>query len=704
MTQPSSQGAEPESSPSFMPESSVGRILQRGGGELLLEKVADRFIVQPSDCGAFFQFIQQLPSVTICPDRMVGQLTEIQVAPDQRDWVMQQLRQSEAVEYVSHIFRLQSAPGSLIYLTNQITVQFHPQVSSDQISQIAAEMGLRLVKSVASIPNTFVFASTRAATENPLKITNRLIQRSQVLTAEPNVIIRTQPHYRPSDPIYPRQWHLNHTGGTELVSGSHIAAESAWDITRGVRSVVVAVMDDSVDLRHPDFQGMGKIVAPRDFKENDFLPLPGEPEENHGTACAGVAVAEENGVGAVGVAPGCALMPIRTSGFLDDNTIEELFSWAVQKGASVISCSWGPAAANFPLTLRQKAALTEAATKGRNGKGCVIVFAAGNANRPVNGVVNEQGWPHNEFNGPTNWLSGFAAHPDVLAVAASTSLNQKAAYSNWGAEISVCAPSNNAPPGMGLDTGYVFTPPEVTTPLRGRGIVTTDRPGLTGYDLSDYASNFGGTSSACPVVAGVAALILSANPDLTAAEVKQILQQTADKIVDRSLDPQFGINQGTYEQGGRCEWFGYGKVNAFRAVQAAIQRQAQGLAPASRQVQQENATPLNIPDAAPTGIASTIQIADTNLVKDIQVSVAIAHPYMGDLEIALVTPSGQTILLQSRTLGRQNGLQATYSLHTTPLLRQALNQSAQGRWQLRVADWAEGDTGRLIRWQITLGL
>ena len=73
---------------------------------------------------------------------------------------------------------------------------------------------------------------------------------------------------------------------------SHISVERAWDITRGLRSVVVAVVDDYFDLNHPDFQSMGKVVAPRDLKENDFLPLPGEKETSHGTACAGIAVAE----------------------------------------------------------------------------------------------------------------------------------------------------------------------------------------------------------------------------------------------------------------------------------------------------------------------------------------------------------------------------------------------------------------------------
>ncbi|WP_390883365.1 proprotein convertase P-domain-containing protein [Kovacikia minuta] len=342
--------------------------------------------------------------------------------------------------------------------------------------------------------------------------------------------------------------------------------------------------------------------------------------------------------------------------------------------------------------------------KGGIGRGCVIVFAAGNANRPTNGSVNESGWPNNLFQGTTAWLTGFAVHPDVMTVSACTSLSKKAAYSNWGAEVSVCAPSNNAPPGIGLSTGYVFTPPEVRGALSGLGIVTTDRPGATGYDAGDFASDFGGTSSACPLVAGVAALVLSANPDLTAQEVKQILQQTADKIVDTTPDPQFNLRKGTYEAGGRCDWFGFGKVNAFKAVQAAVQRQsAMAIAP-SRRVQQQNGTSMAIPDYNPNGVISSISVRDTATVRDIQVSVAIDHGFMGDLEITLIHPSGQTFLLQGRTLGQKTSLQALYSLQTTPILRRVLNQSGQGTWKLQVVDNARGDTGTLKGWQLTLGV
>lgn len=688
-----------------MPESSIDRVLQRGGEELLLEKVTDRFTVSSADTAAIADLVQHLPT-EIQSQQAPAQLTEIVVDPNQRDTVMQQFRAADAVNYASHVYQLQNSPSSLVYLTDQITVQFAPQVSAETIAQLTSAMGLQQTKPVEGIPNTYVFETTAAARENPVKITNRLMQRSEVLTAEPNVVIKTQPHYRPRDPVYPKQWHLNHTGGSQLAPNSHVFAEQAWDITRGSRSIVVAIMDDSVDVNHPDFQGTGKIVAPRDFKENDFLPLPGEPEDNHGTSCAGVAVAEENGIGAVGVAPGCALMPIRTTGFLDDEAIEQLFDWAIDRGAAVISCSWGPAAVYFPLSLRQKAALTKAASKGRNGRGCVIVFAAGNSNRPTNGKVPERGWPNNLLNGQVTWLGGFSVHPDVITVSASTSLNKKAIYSNWGKEISVCAPSNNAPPGVGLqETGYILTPPAVRGPFPGLGIVTTDRVGTEGYDSSDFTNDFGGTSSACPLVAGVAALVLSANPSLTAGEVRQILQQTADKITDTGADPQFGYKKGTYEAGGRSDWFGYGKVNAFKAVQAAVQRRQQAAATtASRQIQQQNTTSVAIPDYNLQGMTSPIQIAESGLVREIQVSVSIDHNFLGDLEISIIAPTGQTVLLQSRTLGRLKQLQATYSLQTTPLLQQLLNQSAQGRWQLRVVDHALEDTGTLKGWQLTLGI
>ncbi|WP_199307286.1 S8 family serine peptidase [Alkalinema sp. FACHB-956] len=703
MTNP--QGSNPATAPkgnAAMPDDSRGIILQRGGEEIVLEKSEDRFTVKATSK-------EEVPGLAAQVSAQVNRnsppkMSEFVVPAHQRDQAMANIRNSDVVKYASHVYCFKDDPASRVYLTNQLTVQFAPHLGDHSVTQITNEFGLKRVKPIEGITNAFVFEVTDGSSENPIKVANRLMQRSDVLTAEPNIIVESQQHYRPRDPQYPKQWHLNHNGGNELASGSHIFAEQAWDVTRGNRSVVVAVMDDAIDVNHPDFQGLGKIVAPRDFRGKDFMPLPDEPGEDHGTSCAGVAVAEENGIGAVGAAPGCALMPIRTTGFLDDESIEELFLWAINKGASVISCSWGPSAVYYPLSLRQKAVLTRAATQGRRGKGCVIVFAAGNANRPTDGVVNERGWPRDAIKGPTRWLGGFTVHPDVITVTASTSLGKKAAYSNWGPQASVCAPSNNAPPGVGLpDLGYVATPPEVNIYLPGLGIVTTDRVGAAGYDPSSYTPDFGGTSSACPLVAGVAALVLSANPDLTAREVRQILEQTADKIVDPEPDPQFGFRKGTYEASGRSDWFGYGKVNAAKAVQMAVKKRAVPLT-APRSVQAQNNTAQTIPDGDPQGVLSTVQINDTGTVQDISVTIDIDHGYLGDLEIRLVAPSGQSVLLQGRTLGIKTKLQTLYNLQNTPALRLLLGEASQGRWQVQVIDSVPTDSGTLNWWQLKLGI
>ena len=692
----------PLNSDSVIPTSSLGMIIQRGGEELILEKVPDRFTVRSNTKISVKQLAQEFLG-SWCNTIPNSRLELFRVAPSKLEMAMSQARSSPSVAFVSHVYQIKGNPGTKVYLSDQITIEFASWVDSARIKTIAAKFGLVHYKAVDGLPNTFVFFVGKQATQNPIKIANRLQGNPSVVASEPNIVIQTEPHYKPRDPLYFQQWYLNHNGGNQLANGSHIWVEKAWDITRGLRSVIVAVVDDSFDLNHPDFMGSGKIVAPLDLKDKDFLPLPTQKQPSHGTACAGIAIAEENGTGIAGVAPGCAFMPIRTSGFLDDESIEAIFDWAIEKGASVISCSWGASAVYFPLSLRQRAAITRAATKGRNGKGCVILFAAGNANRPINGAINERGWVKQVVRGMTHWLSGFAVHPDVITVAASTSLNKKAAYSNWGNNISVCAPSNNAQPGIWFEqTGFIYTQPTIATSLSGQGMFTTDQLGAAGYTKGDFTPYFGGTSSATPVVAGVAALILSANPDLSARQVKRILEETADKIVDLEPDAQLGLRYGSYDDKGHSKWFGYGKVNALSAVKAAQQLQASATV-ATRFIGGRNNAILSIPDNSKQGIKSGIIISNSSFVRDIQVSVNITHEFLSDLEIYLIAPNNQRVLLQSRTLGRRKELQTTYSVQTHPVLKNLLNQSAKGRWQLWIIDTAPQDVGKLKNWELTLG-
>jgi len=266
-----------------------------------------------------------------------------------------------------------------------------------------------------------------------------------------------------------------------------------------------------------------------------------------------------------GVAPGCSFMPVRFPLNRDDDFEATAFEY-IGNYADVISCSWGPVPVLAPLNQKLYNTLHTLATEGGpRKKGCVIVFAAGNYNAPINDPNNTSFfW---ELSGTVREtagqiLNGYATHPDLISVAASTSLNKKAAYSNWGEEISVCAPSNN------------FAPlPEPPIETQGYSIWTTDNEGIgpgTDFTPGDrFTGRFGGTSSATPLVAGVAALVISANPFLTAVQVKNILQQTADKLQDSNNDPYLGINKGIPNAQGFCEWFGYGKVNAASAVAKA---------------------------------------------------------------------------------------------------------------------------------------
>ncbi|AFY38700.1 peptidase S8 and S53 subtilisin kexin sedolisin [[Leptolyngbya] sp. PCC 7376] len=691
--------AAPEVSPQ------QGLILQRGQAELLLHKLDDRLTVAFRDQDV--DLLEIVPGLMYRPLSLCGKdffMQEVIVPPEDLESVLDSARQSDEILFASHVYQLAYSIDSFVYLTNQLTVQFAQSLSPYEHQGFGDRHGLKLVRPVLGLENTFIYELTKETAINPIKLANQLRILAGVNVAEANVILPQESlgFDLPTDTLFQEQWYLHTPDPDQPDQPQGIDAVGAWETTKGDRSIVIAVTDDAIDLNHPDFQGQGKIVAPYDFGERDFLPTPEHTQESHGTACAGLAVAEETGTGIVGVAPDCALMPLKTTGYLDDDSIESLFLWAVEKGADVISCSWNAAAVHFPLSLRQNAAIHYAATAGREGKGCVIVFAAGNANRPLDGTIYERSWHNKMLYGPTEWLNGYANHPDVIAVSACTSQNQKAVYSNWGSEISVCAPSNNAPPVMWFaEHGYLPTAPEVQENLAGQGILSTDVMGEFGYSDGHFTRDFGGTSSACPLVAGVAALVLSANPMLSAAEVKEILENTADKIVDSTRDRQLGLQLGTYDALGHSRWFGYGKVNARRAVEAATNRFVDVEEP-EFVVEQSNDLELEIPDGTEEGITSLVAFVEQGRIRDISVTVEIDHEYMGDVEVHLRTPNGKVFLLQNRSLGSRNYLQKTYTPVNTPGLKQLIGLDITGEWTLWVLDLSPTDVGSLKNWSLQL--
>jgi len=196
---------------------------------------------------------------------------------------------------------------------------------------------------------------------------------------------------------------------------------------------------------------------------------------------------------------------------------------------------------------------------------------------------------------------------------------------------------------------------------------------------------------------------LSVNPDLTVAQVRRILEETADKIVDLDTDAQLGLRYGSYDDNGHSKWFGYGKVNALSAVKAA-QRLITNTVAETRLIKGSDNSVLSIPDNDKQGVKSGVVISESGNVRDIQVSVNITHEFLSDLELYLIAPNNQRVLLQSRTLGRRKELQTTYSVQTHPVLKNLLNQSAKGNWQLWIIDTALEDVGKLKNWELALSI
>ena len=493
-----------------------------------------------------------------------NRIFKLEIRDEMRDVVMEQIRSADESGICHHAYRPSNSTNTRYYLTDQIVVKFELGIGRERIEQLLAEAGVRILREYPGPNSTFLLQVTRDAGKNPVKVANGLAELSEVSYAEPNLVNRFRSSYIPADTHFSDQWHLRSWDAPELVAGADVSAPDAWDITRGSRNVVIAVIDDGFDLSHPDFTGPDKVVHAKDYVDGDSNPFPESSENDyHGTPCAGVALAEENGEGVVGIAPGCGFMPIRFPLSADDNLLWEIFDFA-GKYADVISCSWGPPPVYAPLSRLLADKFTDlAANGGPRKKGCVILFAAGNYNAPLNDPGNTGfRWRHPAYgmqNTTGRILNGNAAHSEVMAVAASTSMNSKAIYSNWGREIAFCTPSNN------------FHPLDPQQRVPGRGIWTTDNEmygqGFTGG--SRYTGRFGGTSSATPLAAGVASLVISANPTLTASEVRQILQETADKIVDDHADSILGHQKGTYDTNAHSEWFGYGKLNAARAVERA---------------------------------------------------------------------------------------------------------------------------------------
>ena len=581
-----------------------------------------------------------------------------------RDRARDILNQEPEVQFAGRVLVDPVSQQPIIY-TENLFLKFHSEEELTVCQEVLRRYELTIKRQLEYAPNAY-FVSASANTGIAIfDIAERLLNEESVDLCHPELVRELRQRQ-----VFPQQWHLKQTTINGKVINAHASVEAAWKLSNGT-GTIIAIVDDGVDLDHEEFSSSGKIVAPRDVTRKTDNPRPGN-DNNHGTGCAGVACANGN-FGASGVAPGAKLMPIRLASALGSQDEADAFVWAAQNGADVISCSWGPSDGvwfepndpvhkqKVPLPDSTRLAIEFAINKGRNGKGCVILFAAGNGNESVDN-------------------DGYASYQKVIAVAACNDYGTRSAYSDFGQAVWCAFPSNNGESSQ-------------TT-----GIWTTDRSGVVGYNsgsrnLGDapgnYTNQFGGTSSACPGAAGVAALIIARNPNLRWDEVRDIIKRSCDRI------DQAG---GKYDANGRSPFYGYGRMNALKAVELTKPPETSPISI----FQAVQDIPINDLQISTLSLA----IASTNLIKSIKVNVDIEHTFIGDLIVTLLPPV-QTgvppVILHDRQGGATDNIKTTYDEINTLKLAAFKGQNPQGTWTLEVADKAEADTGKIRSFTIEIG-
>lgn len=382
-------------------------------------------------------------------------------------------------------------------------VWLDPALVDDRAAAVEATRGLSVRVLRPLMPSIGLWLVEDEGEADGVRVANRLMAPAArargIERATPNLYLRTRSYaepFVPNDPEFAGQWYFDRLKMTE-----------AWGLTRGDPSSTIVINDTGCDLAHADL--VGKLDLGRDVIDDDDDPsfVPGEQGASHGTQCAGIAAADtDNGEGIAGGCPECRLRCVRllANAPRPESDTVEAFDFALQVDAAVVSNSWGYVDP-IPVPQAIADAINNVFANGRGGMGAMVLFAAGNDSRELG---------ENEIE----------AVAGVLCIGAITQFDERTSFTNFGKPVDLVAPI---------------------------GTVTTD--------IGGYTSSFGGTSSACPVAAGIAGLLTSAAPDRTAAELYQVLIDTA-RPAPLALPDEFGHDP----------VYGYGVIDPLTALQDGL--------------------------------------------------------------------------------------------------------------------------------------
>ena len=469
-----------------------------------------------------------------------------------------------------------------------------------------------------------------------------------------------------NDPLYACQWHLNSRDSADM----DINVEAVWADSITGAGINVVVVDGTIDYSHDDLSANINSSLNHDYgaRSNAY-----RPSEHHGTNVAGVIAARDNTIGVRGVAPRATIYGhnLLADGQIYATDVNEANAMVRNRVATAVSNnSWGPVDGygfdHAPAVW--EIAIDSGVTQGYAGKGVFYAWAGGNGGRP--GVGFKRGDNSN--------FDEYANYYGVTAVCAVDDDGAKAAYSEQGANLWVCAPSDGG----------------------DRGIVTTE-------NSDRYINDFGGTSSATPKVAGVAALLRYANPDLTWRDLKLILAASARQNDASNAGWEEGARKyGSTDDSDRYHFnheYGFGVVDAAAAVALA---QDWSNLPEFQDASSASGT-LNrtILDYTPSGISHSVSVSsDMEFTEFVEVNVAIDHRFWRDLRIELVSPAGSVSTLAVPAVYIDTPVRPPDSTLSPGTFRfgsaKHLGEDPNGAWTLRVADELEPGQGTLTSWSI----